>query len=285
MQELDPALPYRPNIFFLCMHKAASTFVADVLLRSIPERTGAHQLYLVGSFLIQFMEEKRQEGIQPARTPAERAQQLSMLFSELPLPTSNGLIGRLYPGHLKPLQDALDAPLPGEKNKLIIMRRDPRDALVSLYYSMSFSHSEKHVEGDNSGFLANREQLKNQHVRDGLKTVLTKRGLDSTMPEFMRCTEMILTNNNICDLSYELLVTDPYLWLMKFIDFTELSECLDENWLDEMASHLKPPEKENPLAHKRRITPGNWMDVFDDELEQMVKDKLGDRLEQFGYCW
>jgi len=255
------------------------------LFRSIPQKTECYQPYLVGSFLIQFINERTSQGLIPARTPAERVTQLAMLFRELPLPSSNGLIGRLYPGHLKPLQDFLENPLPCEANKLVVMRRDPRDALVSLYYSMSFSHSAEDVEGDNSGFLANRQFLRSQDVRDGLKTVLTKRGLDSTMPEFLRCTDLILSNNNICDLSYELLVTDPHLWLIKFIDFTGLTECVDEGWMDEMASHLKPPNEEDPHSHKRRIKPGNWMDVFDDELERIVKDKLGNRLEQFGYCW
>ncbi len=276
---------FRPNIYFICMHKAASTFIADVLFKDIVNRTGLYQPYLVGSFLIQFINQQKASGLNPARTPQERQEQLSMLFKHKPLPTSNGLIGRLYPGHLPALLQFLNAPLPGHTNRVCVMRRDPRDALVSLYYSISYSHSPEDIEGDSSGFLANRAELKAQTVRDGLKTLLSKRGLDSTMPEFMRCTDLILSNNNACDLPYELLVSDPCLWLVKFAEFAELTELFNEAWMEEIAENMKPPTHEDPNSHKRRIKPGNWMDVFDDELQSMVIAKLGDRLEQFGYLW
>ncbi|HMO14318.1 MAG TPA: sulfotransferase domain-containing protein [Pirellulaceae bacterium] len=276
----------RPNVFFVCMHKAASTFIADVLFQDIAARTRLYEPYLVGSFLIEFINAKKKDGLIPARNPQERMEQLVMLFQHRNIPASNGLIGRLYPAHLPPMIDQLESPFPGDKNRVCVMVRDPRDALVSLYYSMTFSHSVKSVEGDNSRFVANREELqRNGSVTEGLKMILTKRGVDSTIPEFIRSTNFILDNNNVLSLSYELLVTDPHLWLAKFAEHAGIEELLSESWMDNLAENFNPPAEEDPMSHKRRIKPGNWADVFDQELEAIYKQRCGSRLEQFGYSW
>lgn len=276
----------RPNIFFLCMHKAASTFVADVLLNSIARRTASYDLFHVGSFLIRYVKRQQEEsGMIPARNPEERRQQLEMFLEDQPLPESNGLIGRLYPGHMPTIDKFVSDGIPSEGNKLMIMRRDPRDALVSLYYSMSISHNPDEVEGDNKAFLKNRQTLQHQDVRDGLKTLLTKRGIDSTTPEFLHCTDLILSNDFVVDLPYEMLINDPYMWLARFVEGADIEDIVDDEWMEQMVGNLQPPAKEDPTSHKRRMRPGNWADVFDEELKQIVNDKLGNRLEQFGYKW
>jgi len=276
----------RPNIYFLCMHKAASTFVADVLFSSIARRTTSYELYQLGSFLIRHLRQQQELAAEEAmRSPPDRQQQLLQFLQENPLPESNGLIARLYPGHMLALENYLGRALPNPDSKLMIMRRDPRDALVSLYYSLSISHSVDGIEGDHTTFLEKRAHLQNKDIREGLKCLLDKRGGDSTIPEFTHCTNLILSNSHVCDLPYELLISDPHLWLAKFIEFAELDDIVDEDWIEAMVEHLKPPEIEDPTSHKRRMRPGNWVDVFDDELKQMLQDRLGDRLELFGYFW
>ena len=268
------------------MHKAASTFVADVLFNSLAERSGFYENYRLGSRLINFVQQQRKKhGLQPARSPAERREQLGQLFAHDPFPQTNGLISRIYPGHMPPVEKFLGKSLPDATNRIMIMRRDPRDAMVSLYYSMSYSHNPEGIEGDNTGFLRNRQKLRQQDVCEGIKTLLRTRGIDSTIPEFVYCTNMILDHDDVVDLPYELLVNEPHTWLVKFVDEAGMQDFVDEQWIDEMASHLRPPEVEDPNSHKRRMKPGNWSDVFDDELKQMVIDKLGRRLEKFGYHW
>ncbi len=270
------------------MHKAGSTFVADVLFNSLARRTALYDLFHVGSFLIRYVKQQQESnGMSPAKSPQERQEQLEAFLHDTPIPQSNGLIGRLYPGHMSTIEKVLEEPLPNEGNKLLVMRRDPRDALISLYFSMALSHNPNEVEGDNAAFLKNREDLMKHRddVRQGIKELLTKPGMDSTMPEFLHCTDLILQNDDVIDLPYELMINDPYLWLAKFVDGTEMTDVVDECWMDEMAENLRPPSVEDPNCHKRRMKPGNWMEIFDDELKQIVSEKLGDRLTTFGYQW
>ena len=276
----------RPNIFFLCMHKAASTFVADVLFNSLARRTAHYNLFHVGSFLIRYVKRQQEDNDRKqAFNQLDNREQLLAFLNDQPIPPSNVLVGRLYPCHMEPVEEFLRHPLPDEDNRLLVMRRDPRDALVSLFYSLSKSHCLDEVEGDESKFLSNRKELANQDVRDGLKKLLQIDDADTTTPEFLHCTELILTNDNVCDLPYELLIRDPYLWLAKFVEFANLDDLVDDEWMDQMAGHLQPPEVEDPTSHKRRMKPGNWMDVFDDELKDLVTSRIGDRLETFGYSW
>ncbi len=278
--------PKRPNIVFLCMHKAASTFVADVLMQSIAIRTAHYDLFNVGSMVIKYFQEKKEEyGLRPARNLKEQEDQLRRCLGEWKLPTCNGLISRVYPGHMPILSEALGTAIPGKGQRMCVIRRDPRDALISLYYSMTISHSTEDIEGDPDVYRNRREDLRSQDLQAGLKMLFRNEGLDCTTREFIYCTDLLRSNKRVCDLPYELLMNDPEQWLKKFVRYGKLQEYVDNAWTGEMLGHLQPPEIEDPGSHKRRMRPGNWVDVFDDELKDMMQKRLGSRMAEFGYHW
>ncbi len=279
-------IPIRPNIFVLCMHKAASTFVADVLLPSIAIRTAQYNLYNVGEELIRLREQELQSletGL--AWESASPHDQLRYCLLQRPLPTSNGLIGRLYPGHLPAIEQSLGMHLPNPSHRLVVVRRDPRDALVSLYYSLAVSHDPHRIEGNSHVFSQIRQTLQNQDIRDGLKSMLGIRGSDLTTNEFLECTRRVQADQNVCDLPYELLLNQPARWLREFLHFGGLDGFVDNAWSEQMLEHLQPPVSEDPTRHKRRMKPGNWIEVFDEELRRLVDRRVGLQMKQFGYVW
>jgi hypothetical protein len=275
-------IPTLPNIFVLCMHKAASTFVADVLLPSIARRSSHYDLFNLGSNLILFTERRQAAG--EVCTDRDPNQRLADYFLAEPIPKSNTLFGRIYPGHLAAIEEAIGMPLPNESNKLAVVRRDPRDALVSLYYSVAISHDPGQTEGDASSFRAFRDSLAQRDLREGLKYLLSNEEISVTTREFMCCTRL-LENPQVGDLPYELLLNKPLAWLKQFIGFAGLERYVDEDWYEGMITHLQPPETEDPARHKRRMKPGNWVDVFDGELKNMFDQRVGSLMEQFGYVW
>ena len=270
----------RPNIFFLCMHKAASTFVADVLLQSISKRSKDYEVFNIGSLLINYLDKRQKQGGSRPKNRAEQKQQLDEFLQEQPVPSSNCLVGRLYSHHWDTVSGYCDE----SRDRVMVMRRDPRDALVSLYYSLAISHDLNATERGKEAMNSARTTLASQGVRDGLKTMLTK-SMNGTITEFLHCTDLIASGDNVIDLPYEMLINDRYQWLHRFVKGAGLSDIVNDRWIEEMANHLTPPEKEDPTSHKRRMRPGNWVDVFDDELKDMVTSSLGGRLEQFGYAW
>ncbi len=275
-----------PNIFVLCMHKAASTFVADVLLPGIAIRTAQYNLFNVGSAVIRQREQEEQEtGQTPEWYSRSTHDQLLYCLSRRPLPASNGLIGRVYPGHLPAIEETLGHSLPNQDNLLVVVRRDPRDALISLYYSLAVSHNPNRIEGDPDVFAQTRQNLQGQDVCAGLKSLVGTSGMDVTTQEFMECTRLVTSHPEICDLPYELLLNKPRKWLKKFVQFANLGQFVDRQWTADMLQHLQPPKQEDPTRHKRRMRPGNWVEVFDDELRNMVEERVGPRMHQFGYVW
>jgi|GEM_PF-5703132 len=281
-----PSPPKLPNVLFLCMHKAASTFVADVLLPSIAIRTSHYDLFNVGSMMIKFFHEKKElYGLKPPGFDYEHDEQLRLCLNEWKLPRSNALIGRIYPGHMKVVAEMMGNSLPGKGQRLCVVRRDPRDALISLFYSVSISHNPDQIEGNPDDYRRYREDLRNKELCDGLKTLLRTEELGFTLDEFEYCTDLIRSNKRVCDLPYELLMNDPEQWLNRFVRYGKLQRYVDDAWTREMLEHLQPPAVEDPGSHKRRMRPGNWVEVFDDELKGMMDQRLGKRMAEFGYHW
>ncbi len=64
-------------------------------------------------------------------------------------------------------------------------------------------------------------------------------------------------------------------------------------WTDEQAARVghglevtvAAPAREDPHRHKRRVTPGNWREVFDDRLHRLFEESIGPDLEAAGYAW
>lgn len=278
-------IPVLPNLFVVTMHKAASTFVADVLLPSIAIRTAWYGLYNVGSQLIEFSsgETSLPEGEEEVSGSYEK--RLERLLAARPIPASNTVVGRVYPVHLNTLRSALGREIPGESARMIVIRRDPRDALISLYWSFCKSHSASGVDPEHlGGFLSLRNELGNRSVREGIRMLLEPEGGgELVVEEFKAITDLLRENTGICDLPYEDLINSPRLWLSQFVAFGNLRAIVDHNWHTEMLMHLRPPSNENPGVHKRRMRPGNWREVFDDELHGILEARLGAQMREFGY--
>jgi hypothetical protein len=276
-------IPVLPNLFVVTMHKAASTFVADVLLPSIAVRTAWYELYNLGSELIEFAQ--RQKGGDDSTGPHAGQATLQQLLAEKPLPESNMVVGRVYPAHLDALRNLLGREIPDPMNRMVVVRRDPRDALISLFWSIAKSHAASGVDPEHVGsFLTLREELGNVSVKEGVRMLLHPDGGGKlVMDEFIAITDVIRANPGIADLPYEALINSPRLWLSRFVAHGNFRAIVDHNWHTEMLMHLRPPFAENPGIHKRRMRPGNWREVFDDEMHEMLEAVLGDRMSEFGY--
>lgn len=277
---------HRPNIIVLGMHKAASTFIADQLLPTIARRTADYRLYNVGSALIRFRESETERlGRTPDWVDESHHDRLMRCFGANPPGQSNTLIGRVYPGHLSTLEQFFGGPIPSESNRLVVVRRDPRDALISLYYSLRVSHNPERIEGNTESFLKSRQSLQSRDVADGVRALLASTEEEMVHCEFLTCTDRILQNANVADLPYELLINQPREWLNRFVEFGELGNYVDDAWYESMVNHLTPPETEDPQSHKRRMRPGNWREVFDSSLSELLAPALVERMIQFGYSW
>lgn len=276
----------RPNIYIVCMHKGASTFVAQNLFPTIEKRVESYQRYYLDRIYVDWFNEKKEElQLAPTEDWAVITQRISRMFEDHPLPRSNALVGRFYPNHIPAVCNFLQDEFPPKNSKVIVMRRDPRDALVSLYFSTAFSHNPKAMETKVTDFHDRRKEIRQVGVKSWIKHQLLDEERNCVVNEFSKCVDILNNHNGVCDLPYELLIDDSRNWLEKFVEHTGLGGELDENWFGQMETHLKPPQVVDHMQHKRRMKPGNWKEVFDDELKSILDSQIGSQMNQLDYCW
>lgn len=278
----------RPNIYFICVHKGASSFVAGHLLPSIARRNPVFSTYMVGrKYLEWYLASRERLGMEPTLDRDLLSRRMVRMLEDDPLPRSNCLVGRLYPDHLAAISEHLNEPFPPANSRVFLMRRDPRDALVSMYYSLAFSHGESAllIGRESAAIEERRRQMQKIGVYRWISDTLADTDNEAIVDEFTNCADLLRDNPQIIDLPYELLMSDPHLWLAKFIDCAGLHDVVNDAWYNTMARQFIPPETEDVNQHKRRMTPGNWKEVFDEQLALLLNERVGEQMEQLAYPW
>lgn len=243
------------SIVFTTVHKGASSFIADQLARYLVASEHFDTFLPVGSMRIRGTE--------------------TTSMTDWP---ATGLVAvRIYPAEFRDLRSQVPNFRKFARDAaLVFMQRDPRDAAVSLFYSKAFSHSENVMNKER--FLKDREQLQAMSPREGV-AALTAAG---AIAEFSKLHQLCAKHDGLMT-RYEDLVTDPVGWFQKVGEFSEWPQSLIEQVQLEFKDSFTPPDVADPMQHKRRITPGNWREVFDEELEQEFDAKIGTRLRANGY--
>jgi len=155
--------------------------------------------------------------------------------------------------------------------KAIFMIRDPRDILVSMYYSFGFSHG-----------LSPNPQIKAYQMNRRRKIQ------QMTVDEYARVTAPLLQEK--FDFIESLIQTTPDKLLLKYEDlildfekfYRHLNDYLplNEDVKEILHKHTRPPKKENPLNHKRKGNPGDYKNKLNPDtinyLDKIFKRTLND---------
>ncbi len=251
-------------------------------------RCKQYSVYQVGhTYVDWFLKNRDPLGLDPTYDDTELTRRLKMMFSENPIPQTGCLVGRLYPQHIPAICQHLNAEFPVADSRVFVMRRDPRDALVSMYFSKAYSHDEKAMltSARQDSIESTRNRIREMGIYHWLENVLANPNSREIMNEFTFCANLLATDSGVVDLPYEQLTTHPQEWLTTFVKHAGLERIVGEAWFTEMKNHLIPPETEDKYQHKRRVTPGGWKEVFDDKLTYLLKNRIGEQMEQLQYDW
>ena len=163
----------------------------------------------------------------------------------------------------------------------ILLVRDPRDALVSEYFTVAYSHS---VPASNSNKPGAREELLAAREQTRLSDI----------------TAFVLKNAvnlNRTMMDYIAVVGDPLLKLYRYEDV--ILEKLA--WLASMAEHFgwdggspgfiegmmgwadKVPHKEDPQAFVRKVLPGDHKEKLPQTVIAQLNEALSPSMQLFGY--
>lgn len=167
-----------------------------------------------------------------------------------------------------------------EKYLVVLMIRDPRDVLVSEYFSYAFSHSEPSKRGSKyMDFMKKRRQALHSTIDEYALTEC-----DRVHNIYQKYINLLLDHyTNVLTTKYEEMTSDYSVWLKALLKFCklEISPSLLADLL-EKAKYTRPKE-ENKYEHNRKGTPGDYMEKLQQETIEALNTKLSPILKRFDY--
>lgn len=181
--------------------------------------------------------------------------------------------GYCYRGYrmLPPYLQAMDI----SKNKKILLVRDPRDMLVSHYFSTAFSHVVPETGGVRDKMLERREAARTETIDE---YVLSR--TDFFSKEFAGYEPLLGTE--LRTYRYEDVIFDKANWLTDMLRYFEVD--LAPKDIEKIAAkHDVRPDEERPDQHVRQVTPGNYKKHLHEETIAKLNDIFSRPLNQYGY--
>jgi hypothetical protein len=241
------------SIVFITMHKAGSVFVNSVL-NIVSEENGLTPVDFAG--------EAFRGGVKEWKYCVDK----SPLFRER---------GYYFGAFRGPYVDKF-ADL--SQNRILMQVRDPRDCIVSLYYSYRYSHG-----APGKGPL--------RKIFDRIRQSTQEKGIDEfalqQAESYAKRLQMIsnVRNQNTGKtvlVTYEEMVQDFDGWLDRILGYFELriSEKTRSK-LRKMASFNVTDEDQQ--AHKRQVTPGDHLRKLAPETISRMDEIMNAQLREYGY--
>ena len=172
-------------------------------------------------------------------------------------------------------------PKPDDYRAFFVMR-DPRDVVVSWYFSALYSHKLMGVIPEM------RIDLRKLNFRQGMFYIIDRIAEFGTFEAQLSWMEKSRRLDNVRIFYYEDLAADSSaFWreLFKFLEIKIIGSEFDE--LVERVAYEKVTGRkqgdEDVKSHHRKGVAGDWQNYFDDSTLKYFNDKTGDLLHILGY--
>jgi len=160
----------------------------------------------------------------------------------------------------------------------VIMVRDPRDVVVSEYFSYAFSHPISPVPQKAEEIKKLRKRLQNMTLDQYAKesTLILKE-------RFQKYVVLCQQDPMVCVLKYEDMIADFPSWLENLTTHCQLtiSPSLKASLIE--SSNNAKKTKENIRSHRRQVTPGDHRRKLKPDTIAELNDILAEVMDYFGY--
>ncbi|MCQ3936012.1 MAG: hypothetical protein DPW18_03075 [Chloroflexi bacterium] len=167
-----------------------------------------------------------------------------------------------------------------EKYRVVLMVRDPRDVLVSEYFSIAYSHSEPSLRGNKyQEFMKMRQQARQITVDEYVAGEC-----DRVHATYSRYMDLLLDDYpHVHVAKYETMTHEFQTWLDRLLEYCglEISDQLRQDVLRE-AARIQP-KRENIQQHIRKGKPGDHKEKLKPETVERLNSKFSDVLKRFQY--
>ncbi len=159
-----------------------------------------------------------------------------------------------------------------DKYKIVLLLRDPRDVLVSYYFSMKHTntiHQNKGVEA--------RKRVNEITIDEYVLEIVPRFKL-----VYETYIEKLLPLENVYFTKFEDLIEDSPKWLQGVADYCDLE--VENDLLDEIKKNVNnEPRKENPRSHHRKSTHGDFKVKLKEETVEKLNEAFDEILKKLDY--
>lgn len=166
------------------------------------------------------------------------------------------------------------------KYKAVLVVRDPRDVLVSRYFSIKVSHGVPPVKNPNRDeFLERREQAQKESIDEFVRR--TSQGLRDTYDEYM--DGLLKDHPDVHVARYEDMATDVEEWLHNLLAYIEISP--PKRLVREIVEEARAVQEkeEDETEHVRKGQPGDHREKLSSRTVERLNDTFSDVLQKFEY--
>lgn len=203
-------------------------------------------------------------------------------------------IWRTRNGCFAPIRFFIDIPKL-ENYEIILHLRDPRDVLVSMFYSYCYIHTgevetntghrKEVAERGIDAFVLDKASDKSSNYQGDYGSGGQIEDLIGNLPtRYNNYIKHLLGRPNVIFVKYEELVTDYRSWLEKFIkpfQLTNEAETID--LLVTQSPNFFPKRKDDVMKHIRHITPGDHKNKLKSSTIQQLNEIFSDTLDALDY--
>lgn len=161
--------------------------------------------------------------------------------------------------------------------KKVLLLRDPRDAIISWFFSDKVSHG---IPKDHKEFAALRDELQTHQDPNEHQDYLESRA--RSLAALCSQYKELLTQDDIAIYRYEDVIFRKRLWLLDLNNHMGL-DVSREDVFEIADSFDEVPAKEDPNKFVRQVNPGNHLKHFSKDTIAMLDEILGEFLQTFRY--
>ena len=246
------------SILFFTTHKCASVYTGTIL-KSLTKNIAMIPIdlesYVAEEFDKQAKELSNQEKEEIIRT--EFFQSKGYFYGPF----------RSYNWEIKALEDY----------KIMLMLRDPRDVLTSLYFSLAYSHS-----------IPKGKKLGQRMLDKRKETLLISidnwvlKAAPGYLSRYKYYCENLLGRPNVLFVKYEDMVNDFPTWLNSVIKSLKLDD-VDKRLVEKLINEANFDVEENINSHKRQVKPGDHRRKLKPETISQLNSTFSEVLDLLDY--
>lgn len=164
--------------------------------------------------------------------------------------------------------------------KKVLLMRDPRDMMVSLFFSVKHSHAIPKQGEASKRMKESRDLIRNVEINDYMAL-----GAQHHAQRFIKSVNryrQFVFDDRLRIYNYEKVIFEKAAWLRDLADYLSIPAS-DELIARVAAENDIVPEKEDPSAHIRQVRPGNYKQHLSEASIAMLNEEFAEVLELFGY--